>query len=445
MVERRTHNPLVPGSSPGGSILTIERRAISSDGRVLASHARGQWFKSTIAHNIEREGRLFIRMHLLNLGCFFFVMKLEELIKEFELICPRDWIYPGDTVGLFCGDPKRAVDKVLLALDISDATIEEAIEGGYDLLFTHHPLRGLDTERILATNYLSGKIYKAIQNDLAIYSAHTNLDFAPFGVSVVLAKMLGIKIERALSAKSSEKLYKIAVFVPENSFAQFRERMLDLGIGAIGKYSRCSFSSAGEGTFEPREGANPTIGKIGKLEKVKEIKFETIVPSHLLSKTITTMKTIHPYEEPAYDIYLLENSEIDGGFGVIGTLPRMMSVGDVAELCMDKLPTNVVRISGDSGKFIRKVAVLGGSGDSFVDDVINSAVDLFIVGELNHHSALKLMESEIASVVAGHFGTEWVVLPTLRDIVLKIFDKYDIHGEVKISEIEEPIFYTVKK
>ncbi|RKZ26784.1 Nif3-like dinuclear metal center hexameric protein, partial [bacterium] len=252
-------------------------------------------------------------------------------------------------------------------------------------------------------------------------------------------------IERALSAKSSEKLYKISVFVPEDNFEQFRERMLDLGIGAIGKYSRCSFSSAGEGTFEPREGANPTIGKIGKLEKVKEIKFETIVPSHLLSKTITTMKTIHPYEEPAYDIYLLENSEIDGGFGVIGTLPKMMSVSDVAELCMDKLPTNVVRISGDSGKFIRKVAVLGGSGDSFVDDVINSAVDLFIVGELNHHSALKLKESEIASVVAGHFGTEWVILPTLRDIVLKIFDKYDIHGEVKISEIEEPIFYTVKK
>ncbi|MCD6595186.1 Nif3-like dinuclear metal center hexameric protein [bacterium] len=370
-------------------------------------------------------------------------MRLEELIKEFESICPQDWVYPGDEVGLFCGDPKRAVDKVLIALDISDEVINEAIEGRYDLLFTHHPLRNLNGARIIATDSLSGKIYRAIQNDLAIYSAHTNLDFAPFGVSVALAGILGIKIDRPLSTKNSGKLYKIAVFVPETNFERFRRQMLDLGIGSIGKYSRCSFSSAGEGTFEPGKGTNPYIGEIGKLEKVDEIKFETIVPSHLLNETIRSMKTFHPYEEPAYDIYPLENVKSNGGFGLIGTLAKMMSVSDVARLCMDKLPTDAVRISGDGEKFIRKVAVLGGSGDSFVRYVIDSAVDLFIVGELNYHSALALKEAEIASVVAGHFGTEWIILPTIRDILLKFFDKYGKHGEVKISDVEEPIFKTV--
>ncbi|RKZ33575.1 Nif3-like dinuclear metal center hexameric protein [bacterium] len=367
-------------------------------------------------------------------------MRLEELIKEFELFCPQEWIYTGDRVGLFCGDRKRAIEKVLLALDPTDAVIEEAIQGGFDLLFTHHPLTRNEFKSVLKDDRKTGKIYRAIQHDLAIYSAHTNLDFAPFGVSVTLAEILGVEIERPLYDKSTEKLYKLVVFVPEDNFELFRKQILDIGIGNIGNYSHCSFSTSGEGTFKPTSGANPYIGKIGKLEKVNELRLETIVPAHLLGRAIRAVNDYHPYEEPALDIYPLENDKIKGGFGVIGNLPKIMSINSIAELCAEKLPTYEIRYIGDAERVVRKVAILGGSGDLFIEQVISSGADLYITGELKHHSALELAEAGISAIVSGHFGTEWIVLPRLKNILTQIFERFDQRGEIVISDAEQPIF-----
>ncbi|MCD6531160.1 Nif3-like dinuclear metal center hexameric protein [bacterium] len=374
-------------------------------------------------------------------------MKISELIGEFEKICPRQWRWHNDKVGLFCGDPDRAVEKVLLALDPTDEVIEEAIEGKYDLLFTHHPLSRSDFPAVNAQDYIGGKLYRAIQNNLAIYSAHTNLDFAPFGVSVALAEILGVKFERYLHPHSSEKLYKIVVFVPRENFELFRKQFLDIGVGHIGNYSHTSFSVAGEGTFMPHEGANPYIGTVGKLEKVEEYRLETIVLEHLLGEALVAIRELHPYEEPAVDIYPLQNNEISGGFGVVGTLDRIITLEDLARACAEKLPTDEVKVAGDMLKSgaVRKVAVLGGTGDSFVKDVIAAGVDAFIAGELSHHSALELKSHGVASIVAGHFGTEWVVLPNLKKIILDIFEKYQLHGKVDIARSEGPVFRSIFK
>ncbi len=374
-------------------------------------------------------------------------MKISELIGEFEKLCPREWVYRNDKVGLFCGDPNRGVEKVLLALDPTDEVIDEAIEGKFDLLFTHHPLTRTDFGSVIAGDYITGKIYRAVQNNLAIYSAHTNLDFAPFGVSVALAEVLGVKFEGYLHPHTSEKLYKIVVFVPESDFELFRRQFLDIGIGHIGNYSHCSFSTPGEGTFMPHEGTNPYIGEVGRFEKVREMRLETIVPEHLLGEAISALKTLHPYEEPAFDIYPLANNVVNGGYGVVGTLQSIMSLADFARMCAEKLPTGEVKVSGQvhSTAAVRKVAVLGGTGDSFVRDVIRAGVDVFVVGELSHHSALELRSAGISTVVAGHFGTEWVVLPNLKKIILDIFEKYQLHGKVEIARAEAPVFTSVYK
>ncbi len=367
-------------------------------------------------------------------------MRLNEFIKEFELRYPPQWAMASDKVGLFCGDLKRGIEKILIALDPSQNVIEEAVKGGYDLLLTHHPLSRSDFPAIVANDERSGKIYFAIQHDLAIYSAHTNLDFAPDGVSAALAKILGIEFEEYLHSKSSEKLFKLVIFIPEKDFEVFRKSLLDVGIGYIGNYSRCSFSASGEGTFFPNEGASPHIGEVGKLEKVKEMRFETIVPQHLLKTALNIVAEIHPYEEPAFDIYPLENDKINGGFGAVGLFETTIKLEDVVERCRSKLVSNAVRYVGKSGEFVRKAAVLGGTGDSFVEDVIAAGVDVFIAGELGHHSALALKEASIMAVVPGHFATEWVILPRLRNVVDEIFRKFDVFGKVAISDVEEPIF-----
>ena len=103
------------------------------------------------------------------------------------------------------------------------------------------------------------------------------------------------------------KNVKLAVFVPEKDAEKVRQAMGKAGSGVIGNYTFCSFSSKGVGRFLPLKGANPTIGSVGKLEKVIEEKIEVFIPRKILLKVIKAMKEAHPYEEVAYDVYALEN------------------------------------------------------------------------------------------------------------------------------------------
>jgi hypothetical protein len=102
------------------------------------------------------------------------------------------------------------------------------------------------------------------------------------------------------------KNVKIVVFVPIAYADKVREAMANSGAGKIGNYSHASFSSRGIGRFKPLSGANPTIGKIGHLEEVEEERIEVICLSEIVRDVIQAIKEAHPYEEPAIDIYTLE-------------------------------------------------------------------------------------------------------------------------------------------
>lgn len=103
------------------------------------------------------------------------------------------------------------------------------------------------------------------------------------------------------------KFLKIVVFVPVSYADNIREALTEASAGNIGKYDNCSFSSKGIGRFRGLEGSNPAIGKAGKIEQVEEERIETICASENLEKVIKAIKAIHPYEEPAVDIYPLLN------------------------------------------------------------------------------------------------------------------------------------------
>jgi hypothetical protein len=100
---------------------------------------------------------------------------------------------------------------------------------------------------------------------------------------------------------------KIVVFVPLTHADQVREAIGMAGGGKLGKYSFCSFSTRGVGRFKPDEGANPHIGKVGKLESVEEERIEVVCDEKVLKDVISAIKKVHPYEEVALDIYPLDN------------------------------------------------------------------------------------------------------------------------------------------
>jgi hypothetical protein len=102
------------------------------------------------------------------------------------------------------------------------------------------------------------------------------------------------------------KKYKIVVYVPEADADKLREAMGNAGAGKIGNYTHCMFTIKGTGQFKPGEGANPTIGKVGKLEKVNEERIEAVCAEERLHDVLKTIKEVHPYEEPATDVYPIE-------------------------------------------------------------------------------------------------------------------------------------------
>jgi len=103
-----------------------------------------------------------------------------------------------------------------------------------------------------------------------------------------------------------EKKYKIVVYVPEDHADKLREAMGNAGAGKIGNYTHCTFTLKGTGRFRPEEGANPTIGEIGKLEEVSEVRIETVCEGDKLQAVLQAIRDIHPYEEPATDVYPIE-------------------------------------------------------------------------------------------------------------------------------------------
>ena len=104
-----------------------------------------------------------------------------------------------------------------------------------------------------------------------------------------------------------EEIVKIVVFVPLTHADIVRQAIGDAGAGMIGNYSHCTFSSKGYGRYKPLQGANPTIGEVGKFEEVEEERIEAVCPKNKTKEVINAIKKVHPYEEVALDIYPLIN------------------------------------------------------------------------------------------------------------------------------------------
>ncbi len=119
----------------------------------------------------------------------------------------------------------------------------------------------------------------------------------------VLVLSIGVRVP---TPQQGMKKYKIVVYAPQSHGDKVREAMGNAGAGKIGNYSFCTFTSAGVGRFRPEAGANPTVGEVGKLETVEEERIETVCDGEHLQAVLKAIKDVHPYEEPATDVYPIE-------------------------------------------------------------------------------------------------------------------------------------------
>ncbi|MBU8905684.1 Nif3-like dinuclear metal center hexameric protein [Desertibacillus haloalkaliphilus] len=363
----------------------------------------------------------------------------QAIIQAFESWSPKSLAVEGDKVGLQVGTLNKPVRKVMVALDVLEDVIDEAIHEEVDLIIAHHPLIFRPLKNIMTDRAHGRIVEKAIKNDITIYAAHTNLDVANGGVNDLMAEALGLEDTEVLAPTTSVPLKKVVIFVPHSHADQVRQAIGNAGGGHIGNYSHCTYNSEGTGTFVPGAGTDPYIGEQGKMEFVDEVKVESIVPVDLQNKVVRAMINAHPYEEPAYDIYPLDNQGETLGLGRIGKLKNDMTLQQFAEHVKAAFSVKGARVVGDLEEKVKKVAVLGGDGNKYMTQAMMKGADVFVTGDVYYHVAHDAMMDGLNIVDPGH-NVEKVMKEGVKQFLEGVVKEKKYKTEVIASQVHTDPF-----
>lgn len=365
--------------------------------------------------------------------------KLKEIVSIIEQFAPLRYQESYDNSGLLIGENDMEITSALLCLDIDESVIDEAINIGSNLIISHHPLVFSGLKRFTKNSYISRVLHKAIKNDIAIYSCHTNIDSVKNGVSYKIGERLGLKNMRPLSPLE-DSLCKLVVFCPVQSVDIIREKMCEEG-GVIGDYENCSYVSYGEGSFMGNENTDPFIGTPMQVETTNEARVEVIINKSLVEKSLAEVRKVHPYQEVGYDIYPLKNIDYNVGLGIYGDLEQSVDAEQYIADVADILECKVIRYSDIIKREVKRVAICGGSGASFVGKAISTGADIYISADFKYHDFF-LESNQITIADIGHFEGEKYTLDIFYDIISKKMPNFAIHYTKKGKN---PINYFIAK
>ena len=304
------------------------------------------------------------------------------------------------------------------------------------MIISHHPIIFRGLKKLTGSNYIERTVIRAIQNDIAIYAIHTNLDSVISGVNKKIADKLGLINTKILRPKQ-HTLKKLTTFIPKENTEFVLSKIHDAGAGMIGNYKNCSFRLEGTGTFLPSGNANPTIGELGQLENVNEDRIEVIFPAHLQTKILNTLFKAHPYEEVAYYLHDLANINMEVGSGMIGELSKPIKSSKVLDYIKKNLNTNTIRHTALLKENVKKIALCGGSGSFLLRDAIAQGADFFISGDFKYHEFFDA-NNQIVIADVGHYESEQFTKELIYEHISEKFANIALH----FTEVNtNPIFY----
>ena len=364
------------------------------------------------------------------------MLKLSQITDVIERFAPLPLQESYDNAGLIVGNRNMDISGALICLDSTEDVIDEAISKGFNLVIAHHPIVFSGLKKINGKNYVERVVIKAIKNNIAIYAAHTNLDNVRLGVNAKIADKIGLKETKILSPIKNN-LKKLVTYCPLKDADTIRQALFHCGAGSIGNYNECSFNAIGYGTFKAGQSTNPHVGKIGEQHKEEEVRIETVFPAHLFSNVIKALNEAHPYQEVAYDIYSIENSNPQTGAGMIGKLEKPMNGIDFLKSLKIMMKTDCIRHSKPLDKMIETIAVCGGAGSFLLKEAINQSADVFITGDFKYHEFFDA-EGRIIIADIGHYESEQFTKEIFYDLITTNFPTF----AARISEVNtNPINY----
>jgi len=359
---------------------------------------------------------------------------LDAVVGSLRTIAPLALAESWDRVGLLVAGDGREIRRVLLAIDVTPAVLQEARAIDAQLIVGYHPLLFKPLERLDGVTWQGRVALDAVRAGIAIYSPHTALDAVAGGINDWLVETVDPKASdiRALipAQHRADHTHKLVVFVPEAALEVVRTALAEANAGQIGAYTHCSFSVRGEGTFFGAEGANPTVGTPGHLERVGEVRLEMAFHKRDLGRVVDALRGVHPYEEPAFDLIPLEQvpADLREGAGRVATLALEATTAQISARICPKLGGGTMLMSRGAARSHRRFAVCAGSGASLLESAAAHGATLFITGELTHHDVLRAHALGLDVVLAGHTNTERGYLPQLAALLARALgdDRVDL-------------------
>lgn len=340
-----------------------------------------------------------------------------DFAAAMESLAPSALAQEWDNVGLLAGDMSAKVRRVILCIDLTPAVVAEAALARTDLILAYHPpiFKPISSLRVPSKG-MDAVVFECIKRGMAIYSPHTALDAAEGGTNDVLAALCGVKDTEPIEYADApgESQMKVVVFVPPQEAETAADAMFAAGAGQIGDYSKCSYRTAGKGSFLGGDATNPAIGKRGRLEYVDELRLEVIVPSTAIPAVVKAIYESHSYEEPAFDIYPLKSKPVRG-MGRWGDLPRPPSLGALARKLKRATGAVNVQTVGGQGTIVKRAIVSVGAAGSTPFRTPLGAQDVIVTGEIRHHDALTIKRVGCSAIALGHWASERPVLTSLAD------------------------------
>jgi len=331
-------------------------------------------------------------------------MLVKDLISHLEEIAPLNYAEDFDNVGLLVGDKNTIITNVLVTLDTLEAVIDEAIAKNCNFILSFHPIIFKGLKSITGKNYVERTILKAIKNNIAIYAIHTALDNDKNGVNAMICNQLNLKNQQILIPQK-QTIKKLTTYVPEEEAEALRKALFTAGAGQIGNYTNCSFNTEGMGTYTANKDANPTLGVIGKNHNEPETQINVTFAKHHESKVLKALFESHSYEEVAYELITIENTNQNIGMGMIAELEIPQSETDFLNYLKEKMNVSQIRHSQLLNKPVKKIAVLGGSGSFAIQAAKAAGADVFVTSDLKYHDFYQA-EDRILLTDIGHYESE---------------------------------------
>jgi len=352
-------------------------------------------------------------------------MKLAEVVAAIESCVPLSLQEKYDNAGLIVGEPEMEIKAGLLCIDVTEPVLREAVHLGANLIISHHPVIFTPLKKITGSGLTERIILNAIRNNISLYSAHTNLDNFHEGVNLKICQKLDIRNSDILSP-AEKSLNKLVTFVPLEYADRVRSALFSAGAGHIGRYDQCSFNAEGQGSYRALAGANPFSGEMEKLHLEKEVRIETIFPAFLQKKILRALMENHPYEEVAYDIYSLENTNKQMGAGMIGNLDEAMDEQAFFNKVKTTFKCGIIRHSPFLNVPVKKVAVCGGSGSFLIGKAMDAGAEVFLTADVRYHQFFEA-DGNIVIADIGHYESEQFTIEIFYEILLKNLPSFAVH------------------